>query len=486
MPAQIPFPDGTDPTEEYLAGGERNGGSAIEVRVLSSASDDAARRFGPQLWDLMEHDPVISSTAAKLATAALKGGIHILPAIESPKGEEPTGDAAIAKEIADRQAAMIRDLEYAIEDLGREMILDAFAYGNKLAEVIEYKELVDGWQTIKSIKPKPWWAWRIAVTPTGTPFGIVPAVVTPAVPTADTSTQYDGPLVVGPVLSMDHVMLLAWDARSGDPRGRSLYRHIYVPWNSKTQTIPEYFLWRKRWASPSITIKMPANAPPVTPRDANGMPIAGAKPIEASVAAYQAALKWRNGGILMLPIGAEEKIQEPQGNGEAFLKGLDYDDRQIAQGIIHAARAVMEAEHGSKADASVGQDTSGSLEEWIGDWFARSVRKVLRENLRKNKGDVFAAKFTPKVQCSDIAQADRTGLVTAFGGVGWKPAPSQWGAIDAECGLPKASESSEERVAANAPPPKLGTDPNADPNADPAKKPGGKPKPGEPPAKEPK
>jgi phage gp29-like protein len=148
---------------------------------------------------------------------------------------------------------------------------------------------------------------------------------------------------------------------------------------------------------------------------------------------------FQNGSVFVIPFGAEVTPIYVQGNGEAFLKGFDFLDRQMVHGILGQTRATMEAEHGSKADSEQGDSILNLLTTYGRDLFGEVIRNmILKQFVALNWNQEVADLYTPYVY---------------FGSVNPKNTVAMWNALSnaKKVGLLTASTEQEWCARADAP-----------------------------------
>lgn len=450
----MPTPAITDPTREYLPGGDqlRYTGISFSARILPTSADDISQAFGPEIYEFIGLDASVSAAFSKILTGVLSGDVHVVPKLKATPGRDATPEQKRSQEIADQNRLMLDSLDTPIVDVLREMCRDGLKFGNKLAELVETPALVNGKRTLKSIKPKSWWNWKFGVDPAGNVLGIVPSRgyigLNYPIPMPTTGNMPGLELGIGPLLDPAHFALLTWDGTGGDPRGNSIQRSVYPWWNEKRQGIPDYRKFMKRFASPKPHFQVPGNASLVPELDANNNPTGNM--IDTSVALLRMGQTMDNESVIVTPEGVTLTLIEPKGDGKAYSQFFTFCDQMIYGALLQSARAVMEAEHGSKADATVAQQGTGSLFRFIGAWLGRWVRSILLQYNTLNYGIDDAKAYTPDVMVGEAEHQDQAGLLSAFASVGYKVAPSQYPAMDAQASLPERTETSEEMAAMNA------------------------------------
>jgi hypothetical protein len=311
--------------------------------------------------------------------------------------------------------------------------MDALAFGCVLSEKVIARELVDGRRVLKAIKPKPWWSWKFKVNKFGEILWIEPT----ANNGADSAR-----------IPRRDVAIFTWAGKRGDPRGTSLLRPAYQPWNSKRQARTDHGKFVRRMASPMPVAKAPLATLPVPP-DANGA--------EQSIFQFLDTLlrNFDNSTYAVLPATTEVDYLEPRTEGGTFLNSFAYDDRQIATAILGSSRAIMEAEFGSRADSESSQDIAGQFSRFLGAKLSRALQwEVFYDLVVENWGEEIADEFTPTIPIGAVEHQDKSALIGAWSAAGWTLHPKHLAAIDAELELdPRTEEdirAEEERAAERA------------------------------------
>jgi hypothetical protein len=443
----------TDPRKQYAAAGQ----FPVLVdykRVLARTTDDAEAAFGDRLYDFMDaSDAAVHGSLVVLATTTLAQGVTLVPAKAAEPGEDPEADpeAKQALEVAefnerllanisassggsDSEAAS-RTLTRSVESILFEVIQSALKHGCQLAELtwkVNEDGIDAGRMTLASLKTKPRTAWAFVV---------------------DAYYDVQGLLVASPeekgwvVLDTEKFAILQWDVRNNDPRGSSLLRQSYMPWNMRFQTWPEFFKFLQRFAGPSIIGKLPPEAAPKPAVSAlDGLTPDFASPDVSAEEEYAATLeKIRGGACAAIPHGAEAEVLEAKSDGAAFERALDLLRREIVSSILLAARATMEAKNGSKADSETAGDVTGNLIRFLRQWAAGWIREILYKANCYNFGREVAEAFTPTVSLGDVEHQDIAELLDGIAALmrGNYFTEGQLPSLDAMLGLPVRSAGDE-------------------------------------------
>jgi hypothetical protein len=410
-----PPPAPVDPTTEFVAGGLRPELSMYVAPAAVPQFDVLYAQYGDLLIDWIFLDPMASSSINTIKEGVLADGIHCVPAVAPEADDEPTeaetlaedeaedADAVLAKEIAEFCNRAIVRLQHPTMDAACHELLDATAYMSEAAEIVW--EMVDdgpdaGRASLKSLKPKPRSSWAFVLDW----YGNVPGLYC-AIPGKEAR-----------ILPREKFALLAWMPRRGSPTGTSLFRPAYNAWNVKLQVWPEYFEFMKKMAAASLVVTTPENAQPKVPRDSDGNPIAGAKPVSPQKSATDTVAQlFGNCSVVALPFGHVVTPLEVSGDGTAFAKAFTECNREIVAAILQATRVTMEAEHGSKADSQTAQDVLGLVVRMSKAFVASVLRNdVFRPLVAANWGPQVAARLTPKVLLGDTDHQDFAAYANAI------------------------------------------------------------------------
>jgi len=404
-----------DPTKEYVAGNQLQWLQNY-ARTLSWAIDDVTQDFGDDLYERMMLYDGIFAPLYTLKLGVLEGGPQLGPAID----DEEDPQYAQAKEIADFCQRVLDDLPESIDDVLLNM-LDAMALGNKVAEITYGLDtsIDPGSQrlVVQSIKVKPRTSTAFIVDAYYNVLGLLGLI-----------PGQGQPVLVGTILSnldsqpnllpREKFAVLTWRPKDNDPRGTSLLRPAYDAWWQAMQLAPEYLKYLTQFAGPSLIGTTPENAMEAPQTDADGQIVYDPTtnlPVMFSPeqVMLNQLITLRNATAMVKPCGSEVEPLQVQGNGEAFLSAFDRLDRRMTRAILHQTLATMEAEHGTRAQASVHQDTLQTIIKQAKKSVSRMIRRdILGPMVRFNWGDE-AATLVPNVTLGETETQDLPAVMTA-------------------------------------------------------------------------
>jgi hypothetical protein len=391
-----------DPAREYVAAGPGSLYAADGGVLLAQAHDDVVRQFGPRVYDLMAYDNACATALYLLVSAALGEGIQLEPAVRPEPGAAVTDPDqaarfALAEEVYDYCRRLVEADDESVDEALRSSCYRMLVRGCSLAEPVwELQDEGDdaGRQTLARFAAKPNWAWAFRVTP---------EMKVERVRAWTRGGWAD--------IAREHFFQASFRCLDGDPRGSSVFRAAYTPWNAKLQVYPDYGEYLRKFASASLVLEAGPDAQELVEYDdATGK----ATTTTVQQQLISAGRAYRNHSVLALPSGTKAHVLTSGGDGGAFDKAFNRFDREIFRSVILATRPVLEAEHGSKADSESGVDffklAVGEVRKAPAAAFRRDV---LATGVRLNWGDRVARELTPLVH---FGAADNIGpdLIRTF------------------------------------------------------------------------
>jgi hypothetical protein len=404
-----------DPRLEYVTGGKNR--SSDDPLALPESIDDLTRAFGFSAYDAMMAIPAVSSSINTLKLGIMAGDLQLTethPAAYYRKTITAEQKASSdIKGFCERMLNRVPGLRGSLLQM-----LDATLYGNKLAEMTADVATTGpdrGKLVLKTLTVKHRKSWLFVVDNSLNVKGIL----------ARNGGERQGYQILPP----EKFMWLTWMPHNNDPRGSSAARTAYNPGNMTVQMYAEYFRYAKQFASPSVIGKP-------DPDSENVVDDAGNVITPTMVLLSQLEL-FGNGSALVVPAGAEIQVVLPQGNGEAFLKGFSFLDRQMVFGILGQTRATMEAEHGSKADSEQGDDILDLIIAYGRDNFGDTIRnQMLKPLVSANFGEEASDLYTPYVYFGSNNPKDRVS--------GWNALANLYRSIDSARAINPVTRSTQQ------------------------------------------
>jgi hypothetical protein len=380
-----PAPIRANPEREYMAGGVAAFGGGV-FTTLANHAREVAGLHGDDLYDAMLLDSTVSASVDTIKAAILAEGIQFIPAVtyEDVDNDDATeADADLAYEINEAWMRSVEALNEPFEDFCWQM-LDGIPKGCMLGEQTYrfHEEGPDaGRWMLDRAAAKSRYAWNFEVDSRGRVVGFSGWEARP---------RYRG----GRVLPREKFVLFSWLPRNGDPRGTPALDSVIEPWNLKTLLRPQYWKYLDRFAVPSLFGTTAEDAGDVEETDDEGN-LTGAT-ISAQQAMLNAIVRLQNGTAVVGAYGSTLTPLNPSGDGSAFGVAFDFFDRQIATGILHSARAILEAQRSSRKDAETSQDTLGAIARVGKKSLGATIRSdMIRPWVKMNWGEDAARRFTP-------------------------------------------------------------------------------------------
>jgi len=439
-----------DLQREYAAGGNGVWSTAF-LRGLPLYIDDITRDFGADLYDRMCCDARVSSEVDNFRAAILEDGVVLAPAVDDASAD----GHALAATIRDAAERMLDDLDTPLDDVLWDLA-SAVALGNRVAEQVYAPGDVAGKPglVLRALRPKPRDAVSFVVDRYNRLVGFLARVP------GRYGTLPGGLFVAAGgepppnLLPRGKFAHLPFRPVDGDPRGTSVLRPAYTPWNLKQQILIEHVKYLTQFASPILVGILGEGAQNEWETGPDGQPTGTV--IRAVDVLLTQLIALRNGTALAVPFGTAIQELFSQGTGAAFLDAFAMYNRDITLAISGQTLATTEGEHQARAAAQVHQDTKNTRVRQAKKALARLLRRdVLRQWATINFGEQAAA-LTPLVSLGGVEEEDLTPRMNAVANLqraGWFT-PSQKPQVDGALGLParEPSETAVERERFTAPP----------------------------------
>jgi hypothetical protein len=411
-----------------------------EVNKLPAYIDDAERDFGIAIYERMLNDPVLESSVNDLKVAVLSQGPRFLARVKAPFPGQDDPERQAEYEQAEEIRTFIEDmcdrLQQSFEDILSE-VLDFLPFGHIVAE--QTYEPRNGKLALTSLRVKPRRSYAFVVGPHMELTGLIAAK--PMMGWISSGT----PLSTEEIIPREKFLIVSHSTRFTDPRGRSCLRTSYNAWYLKQQTWPNYLKFLAQFGTPSIAGYLPPDAGDVEQVDAEGNTVfddAGNPVTMTAEEAFVTKLAaFANGTAIALPNGSSLQLIQSTGDGAAYTKAFDLYDRQMTRGILIAARATMESEHGSRADSGTAADVLAQFTQFL----RRKVeiaffRDVIRPAVLYNYGQEAAdSRLCPFLSLSSVAPENVAEVGNMIANLARAEVlhSSQYQGIDAMLGLPE-------------------------------------------------
>jgi len=423
---------------EYVAGAAYNW-TASYIRSLPFYIDDVTQAFGEDLYERMELDCKVRSCLNTLKRQTLSHALRLLPAVN--KGEDGYELACeICRFCEVVLANLVDPADVVLND-----ILNCASRGNKVVEQI-YRQ--DGkWIVLSALKPKPRRSAAFVVDVYYNLCGILGLVPGQGAPLL-VEGMIGAPDQIPNLLPRIKFGIFTWDQQNGDPRGNSLLRAAYTPWNLKAQLYAPFLKFLCQFASPSIAGFTGPDANLRARLNPDGSQVANdqGQPVFDSPEAFllAALTQYQNGTVAAFPHGTYLLPIEMRSEGEAFLNAFQFCNREIEESITGQSLATSEGQHQARAASETHQDTLALLPAYARDLLCNTVqRDILRPLVLYNPfGGASALDLLPKVTLAEVEEQDRGPIWTALAALQTSGylSPSQYQTIDAEYGLPPRSD----------------------------------------------
>jgi len=400
-----------DPRRQYVAGSGLAWYSNY-ARSLPWAFDDLTSDFGDDYYERMLFDAVVSSCVTIYKASVLEEGIALSPRI-ADKDADGYDKSKLLLEYCER---VLDDIDPSMDDTLWGM-LDAVAYGNKVAELNwDDDRTYGGLRHLKlvSIKVKPRRSTAFVVDTYLNVLGLLARIPGIGVPVqTGTILAIADPGQLENLLPRSKFAVLSFRPKDNDPRGTSILRSANTAWYNKMQTWPEYLKYLAQFASPGLIGFTPEGAESQPLTDSNGNPIGTqSSPEQLMVGTLT---QWRSGAALAFQYGSAVTVVQSQGEGRAFLAAFDEYDRQISKAILTQTLATGEGQHQARAAASVHQDVLTTLIRQGRRAVVRMLtRDVLRQMIRFNFGELPALELTPRISLGQVEQQDFSSTANAI------------------------------------------------------------------------
>ncbi len=408
-----------DPTLDYFTGGYLSG-YFNNTGILPIISDSLYAELGYHVYEEMMYDAKVSKCINIIKTGVTGDGIELVTPLADTNPEYK-----ISRKIEDFCSYNLKNLQKPLREIVWEL-LDAVIYGHKIAEITYKIAPYNGKQYMltASIKPKPFGSTNFVVDPYFNLLGITAnGVINTKLNTDVSLSKYNFELKDGysfvkldrqeiRFINRNKFLLLTVNGQNNDPRGRSILRPAFTPWNVKNKVHCEYLRYLNTSASPLLVGFTPPDQPIkddiVIGQDGLPLKDATGKIIRVNpIQAYRdALLQAKNSGVLAAKGGSKIESIGGDGAGIAFYKAIEVYDEQIEMAILLQTLATSESRFQSRSASEI---HFGTLEQAI-NHYKLLVADAITEDVLKpliiyNFGEEYL-KYVPQVSFGDTQRRD--------------------------------------------------------------------------------
>lgn len=405
----------SSPTEEYIAGTERQGFYVGNI-ALPQTIDEAEGMFGRGIYDQMGHDATLGPTTRLVAIRALKGGLSVTPSHDAPPEDQPDAEATRkyeqAVECADfcrYNLGRLRKVGEDVMSVLRSMVIEAMRGGHKIAEInteIAADGPFAGDRVLSSLRPKPRGNYAFVIRSLGGLVGVM-AVIPGRSNAIRQGILYD-PATIPNLVSPDKLLVIRIGGSNGDPRGDSCYRMAYDAWLRYQRLKKQSMDVSHRFGDGYVIAEIDKDSE-VEPKDIT-----------------KNLKNLRGGGYYCPPRGVKVNIHYPTVSPDWFDFQFRQCKEEMAQAIIINAREILSAEHGSEKDAGSAQDVVNEVSDDIGNIVETSVENQLFYSLCFWKwGKEIADEFAPKAVLGGTVSPDFAANASGLASLGYSFDESQ-------------------------------------------------------------
>jgi hypothetical protein len=437
-PVGRPRKDRQDLGREFVVGARFPFLTPVQTRVLLPPFDDITEEFGDDVYQRMLGDDQVSACMTIYKAAILEEGFGLLPGVDE---NDPNYKKSV--EIRDACVTMLENLEPDLESVLWDM-LDAAAFGSRVAEQVYDYQDVDGETRLNlvKLKPKPRTAVAFAVDKYMNVVGLL-------VDKNGMGLHWAGLQTVDPkdLLPTYKFLIVSHRPKNADPRGSSILRAAYKPWFKKQQMDPEHLRFMSIFAMPILVGKTPEDASDQANVDTYGNVIDAAtgnlpqmvlEAIQSADTDDRAAEDLdtdanardgrptpeemlrsvlesiRNGSVVAVPFGTDIVPIEAKGDGHIWLDQDDHLNARITIAILNQQLATGTGPNQGRAASRVHQDAFDTLIRQGKQMVVRTLRmQVLRPWVGYNWGPALAD-LAPVPNLGQTERRDLATMITAY------------------------------------------------------------------------
>ena len=454
---------------EYVSGGYY-GLLGNYAHTLPEWIDPVQRDFGLDVYHRMQQsDPQVASCIEVFKSAVLADGWRLSPAQDTDElqpskiGQKPRRKSSPeAVDACNLCRAALDGMHKTPFDLFLRQMLDAMFQGHKVAEIVLAYQEGGKWAgkyLLDRIKPKPVRSTAFILDSYDNVVGLLGLLPNSALQGLWPALGFFGSAggnFLAPVEGKDGLQknapsllprtkfaVLTWDGQDGSPQGRSVLRRAFTPWWWKEHI---YAIWGKfiaKHADPSLVGTAAEGGSPVPDPSGAMLPNGGGPVMITPVQAMARIMAgFQNGTYMAVPFGAKIEPLNVANSGEAISLLAEWCNKEIAKAILGQTLATEEGKHGSRAQASVHENSKDDVTRYGQVALTQMVtHDILRLLVLQNYGP-DAAHLIPEFglgQEESMSYAEFGAATSALTTSGYLHT-SQYQALDEMGGLPPRDE----------------------------------------------
>lgn len=387
-----------DITRDYVASSFM--GFLPVLQALPYAFDDLTCEFGVEVYERMAQDAEVSSALDVMVFASTASDAKVYPSLEPDHA-----DYEMAANVAEFFTGMIDELETPLTAVRKQMVSQALTFGSSVAELdFDIAPLPAAGDdavamVVRNIRPTAPKETAFVVDGFDRLVGVIPTkmpgLTLPVGSMIPLSTN--GAQLMKNIVPRAKFLVMTWNPKSNDPRGRSALRGAYTAWWAKQQIINEMLSWFAKFAQPSLWATTAPDAIASCYTDSAGNEIRK----EPTEVLLEALTRFRNASVMALPHGSTVNAINMSDGGANFLAAIDWANREITRSILKQHLATSEGQHMARAAADVHQDVLSLIIISLKQWQADAIRRdILRPLTVANFGEQYKH-LTPKLDLGD-------------------------------------------------------------------------------------
>ena len=375
--------------------------SGDQVALIPQDFALACEQFGAErLMRRMMRDPILGLAFTILCSLVLEGEHRIVPAI-SDLPDTATPEELRRQTLAEEIAAFHRRW---IEEMDRPLLrtlfyaMEAVPYGHKLCEV-ETALDADGRLRPIDVAPKPRTAYTLSVDKSNRLIDV----------------RANGS-ATDPVLPRS-VFLFSLAGRDDHPSGYPALERAYEAWYRKGCAKPIETRSLAAFAGGLNWAEAGSEASDLVDTIVDGVQ----KTVPAADVVARAAASLKTGVTAAFPKGWSLRTLQPATSYGAFDSVYDRCDREMAASIFIVARAIQEAQFGSKADSQTAEGLVSSIKDWIRGELCAAIKSQLLMVATLDNWGPEARDLCPSYSIVTDERSEMTAVasaVTSFDSVG--------------------------------------------------------------------